>query len=129
VPVAAAVVLIELGGVLSALGRSAAELTGEAAATYGALLVLGNWFILTALLWGSAVVYIVERCWPALAIVFAVASLATVGGLVHSPLPSGAVFWPWAAGAPLGVVVAPLAGAYGALGALALLAAARARPR
>jgi adenine/guanine/hypoxanthine permease len=128
VPVAAAVVLIELGGVLSALGRSATELTGEAAATHGALLVLGNGFILTALLWGSAVVYIVERRWRALAVVFAVASVATLGGLVHSPLPSGAVFWPWAAGAPLGVA-APLAGAYGVLGALALLAAARARPR
>jgi AGZA family xanthine/uracil permease-like MFS transporter len=128
VPVAAAVVLIELGGVLSALGRSAAELTGEAAATYRALLVLGNGFILTAILWGSAVVYIVERRWSAVAVVLAVGSVATLGGLVHSPLPSGAVFWPLAAGAPLGVT-APLAAAYGALGAIALLAAARARPR
>jgi AGZA family xanthine/uracil permease-like MFS transporter len=127
-PVAAAVVLIELGGVLGALGRSAAELTGEAAATYRALLVLGNGFILTAVLWGSAVVFIIERRPGALAVVFAICSLATLVGLVHSPLPSGAVFWPWTAGAPL-ALAAPLAGAYGVLSALALLAAAHPRTR
>jgi AGZA family xanthine/uracil permease-like MFS transporter len=123
VPVVAAVVLIEVGGVLSALGRSAAALTGEAAATHRALLVLGNGFILTAVLWGSAVVFIVERRSAGLAVVFAICSLATLVGLVHSPLPSGAVFWPWTAGAPL-AVAAPLAGAYGVLSGLALLAAA-----
>ena len=128
VPVVAAVVLIEVGGVLSALGRSAAALTGEAAATHRALLVLGNGFILTAVLWGSAVVFIVERRSAALAVVFAICSLATLVGLVHSPLPNGAVFWPWTAGAPL-AVAAPLAGAYGVLAALALVAAAPARTR
>jgi AGZA family xanthine/uracil permease-like MFS transporter len=128
VPVAAAVVLIELGGMLSALGRSGADLAGEAAVTYRALLVLGNGFILTAVLWGSALVFIIERRAAAAAVVFAIASLATLCGLVHSPLPSGAVFWPWSAAAPL-AVVAPLAGAYGALAALALLAAGRAQAR
>jgi AGZA family xanthine/uracil permease-like MFS transporter len=128
VPVAAAVVLIELGGVLAALGRSGADLAGEAATTYRALLLLGNGFILTAVLWGSALVFVIERRAAAAAVVFAVASLATLCGLVHSPLPSGALFWPWSATAPL-AVAAPLAGAYGALAALALLAAGRARSR
>jgi AGZA family xanthine/uracil permease-like MFS transporter len=128
VPVAAAVVLIELGGVLGALGRSGADLAGEAATTYRALLLLGNGFILTAVLWGSALVFVIERRAAAAAAVFAIASLATLCGLVHSPLPSGALFWPWSATAPL-AVAAPLAGAYGALAALTLLAAGRARPR
>jgi AGZA family xanthine/uracil permease-like MFS transporter len=128
VPVAAAVVLIQLGSVLSALGRTPADLTGEAAATYRALLVLGNGFILTALLWGSALVFIIERRPGATATVFAVASLATLCGLVHSPLPSGAVFWPWSATAPL-AIAAPLAGAYGALAGLALLTARGLGPR
>jgi len=70
----------------------------------------------------------VERRLAALAAVFAICSLATLVGLVHSPLPSGAVFWPWTAGAPL-AVAAPLAGAYGVLAALALVAAAPARTR
>jgi AGZA family xanthine/uracil permease-like MFS transporter len=123
VPVAAAVVLIQLGGTMSALGRSPGELTGEAGATYGALLVLGNGFILTAVLWGSAVVFTIERRAAALAVVFAIASVSTLVGLVHSPLPTGAVFWPWAPDAPLAVAL-PVAGAYGVLAALALLAAA-----
>jgi AGZA family xanthine/uracil permease-like MFS transporter len=128
VPVTAAVVLIELGGVLSALGRSASELTGEAAASHRALLVLGNGFILTAVLWGSAVVFIVERRHAALATVFALCSLATLVGLVHSPLPDGAVFWPWSAHAPL-AVAGPLAGVYGVLAGLALLTATGGRTR
>jgi len=128
VPVAAAVVLIELGGMLSALGASAARLAGEAAATYQSLVVLGNGFILTAVLWGSALVFVIERRPGAVAVVFAVTSLATLCGLVHSPLPTGAVFWPWTAAAPMHVT-APLAGAYGVLAAVALLTAAPARSR
>ena len=126
VPVAAAVVLIQVGGILSALGRSPADLTGEAAAAYRALSILGNGFILTAVLWGSALVFIIEQRPRATAAVFAICSLATLCGLVHSPLPSGAVFWPWTSAAPL-AVAAPLAGAYGALAAMALLSAARRR--
>src|SRR5204862_149131 len=53
---------------------------------------------------------------------------ASLGVLVHSPLPNGAVFWPWAPAAPLGVA-ATLAGAYGALAGLTLLAARRTRSR
>jgi adenine/guanine/hypoxanthine permease len=124
VPVTAALVNLELGGVLAALHRSTAELAGEAAAGYRALVMLGNGFILTAVLWGSALVFIVDRRPGPLAIVFVLASLGTLVGLVHSPLPAGGVFWPWAPGAPL-VEAAPLAAAYGVLAGLALLAAAR----
>ena len=47
-----------LGGV----GKSAADLSRRRAAlTWSALLVLGNGFILTALLWGSALVAIIDR--------------------------------------------------------------------
>jgi AGZA family xanthine/uracil permease-like MFS transporter len=128
VPVAATVVLIELGSILAALGKSPAELTGEGSAAYRALLTLGNGFILTALLWGSALVFIIERRAAAAALVFALASLATVFGLIHSPLSSGAVFWPWASGAPLAAML-PLAGAYGALAAMTLLATGRGETR
>jgi adenine/guanine/hypoxanthine permease len=128
VPVTAALAALQIGGVLSALHRSTAELTGEAAAGYRALAMLGNGFILTAVLWGSALVFVVDRRPAALAAVFALASLATLVGLVHSPLPSGGVFWPWSADAPLGASV-PLAAAYGVLAGLALLTAGRAGTR
>jgi AGZA family xanthine/uracil permease-like MFS transporter len=117
VPVAAAVVLIELGGALGALGKSAADLTGDAAHNHRALLVLGNGFILTAVLWGSALAWMIDRRLLLTAVAFAAASLATLFGVIHSPLPSGALFWPWSAGAPREVVF-PLAGAYGVLAGL-----------
>lgn len=128
VPVAAAVVLLQLGGVLSALGKSPADLTGDAAATYQTLLVLGNGFFLTAVLWGAALVFIIERQLTLAAAVFALASAATLFGAIHSPQPSGALFWPWAAPS---VVSARLAGAYGVLTVLCWLAAVGAgrRPR
>ena len=122
IPVAAAVVLIETGGLLSALGQSAAALTGEGAAAHEALRVLGHGFILTAVLWGWAVVTIVERRLAVTAALFAVASLATLFGVIHSPLASGALFWPWSVASP---VPARLAGAYGALAGLSGLAAVR----
>jgi adenine/guanine/hypoxanthine permease len=124
VPVAAAVVLIELGAMLGALGKSPANLAGDAALTYRSLLVLGNGFILTAVLWAWALVTVIERRALVTAAVLAVASLATLVGLIHSPLPGGALFWPWAEGAPRGIAL-PLAGAYGALAGLCAVAGAR----
>lgn len=124
VPVAAAVVLIELGSALGAVGKSAADLTGDAALNHRALLVLGNGFILTAVLWGSALAWIIDRRLPLTAVAFAVASLATLFGVIHSPLPSGALFWPWSVGAPREVTL-PLAGAYGVLAGLCAALAAR----
>ena len=114
VPVAAAVVLIELGAALGAVGKSAADLGGDAALTHRALLVLGNGFILTAVLWGAAVAWIIDRRLPLTAVAFAVASLATLFGVIHSPLPSGGLFWPWSPGIAREVAW-PVAGAYGLL--------------
>jgi AGZA family xanthine/uracil permease-like MFS transporter len=117
VPVAAAVVLIELGGALGAVGKSAADLTGDAALTHRALLVLGNGFILTSVLWGAALAWIIDRQLLLTAAAFALASLATLFGVIHSPLPSGALFWPWSVGVVRDVAW-PVAGAYGVLAAM-----------
>jgi adenine/guanine/hypoxanthine permease len=124
IPVAAAVVLIEVGGVLGAVGKSAADLVGDAALTHRALLVLGNGFILTAVLWGSALVWIIERRLLLTAIVLSLASLATLFGVIHSPLASGALFLPWSNAAARATAL-PLAGAYGVLAGLCVVLATR----
>src|SRR5438094_6089253 len=126
VPVAAAVVLIESGRLFAALGTAPTALTGDAAHGYGTLLVLGNGFILTAVLWGWALVTMIERRFLLTAAVLAVASLATLVGLVHSPLPGGAVFWPSAESAPRATAL-PLAGAYGVLAAVCAAASLQRR--
>ena len=115
VPAAAAVVLIEAGAAIGALGRSPQELAADAAVAWRTLQMLGNGFILTALLWAWALVSIIERRFAVTAALFALASAGTLCGLIHSPLPSGALFWPWAA--PVAATAA-LAGAYGLVAAL-----------
>jgi AGZA family xanthine/uracil permease-like MFS transporter len=124
VPVAAAVVVIQTGALIAGLGKSPADLAGDAAATWQALLVLGNGFILTAVVWGWAMVAILDRRLGIAAALFAVASALTLGGLIHSPLPGGAVFWPWSPPSP---IVAHVAGAYGVLAAICLLVGAGGR--
>jgi AGZA family xanthine/uracil permease-like MFS transporter len=115
VPVAAATVLLEVNAVLGGLGRSPTDYDGEVGAGLRALVVLGNGFILTAVLWGAAVAAIIDRRFSTAALVFALASAASLMGLIHSPLPSGSLFWPWSLPS---VVPAHLAGTYGVLAVL-----------
>jgi adenine/guanine/hypoxanthine permease len=118
-PVIANLVLIQVGSVVGALGASAADLAGEHALAYETLVALGNGFILTALVWGSGLAFLIDRQWPLATLVFVLASLATLCGLMHSPLPTGAVFWPWAVASALPF---RLAGAYGVVAALIWMA-------
>jgi AGZA family xanthine/uracil permease-like MFS transporter len=88
--------------------------------TWQALLLLGNGFILTAVLWGWAMVAIIDRRLGIAGALFAVASAMTLVGLIHSPLPTGGVFWPWPPPSP---VVSRVAGAYGVLASICVLVA------
>jgi len=124
VPVAAAVVLIETGSLLAGLGTAPSALAGDAAQGYQALIVLGNGFILTAVLWGWALVAIIDHQLVLAGLLFAVASAASMFGVIHSPLVSGALFWPWA---PPSAIPGHLAGAYGALATICWLASTRNR--
>ena len=133
VPVAAAVVLIQAGGVIAALGKRPSDLAGDAALGWQTLSMLGNGFILTAVIWGWALVSVIDRRFAVAAALLALASAATLCGLIHSPLPNGALFWPWALPAR---ATPALAGAYGVTAALCWLAAqsesvlsSRSRPR
>jgi AGZA family xanthine/uracil permease-like MFS transporter len=109
VPAIAQVVLILANQLLSGVGRQAADLTGQGRATFDTLLVLGNGFVLTALLWATALALIIERRLGHAAAVLAVAAAATSCGFIHSPLPTGAVFSPFA---PPARVSLALTGAY-----------------
>ncbi len=126
VPAVAALLLIQMGSLLASLGHSARDVRGEAAVVLETIRVLGNGFILTALLWGSAVALIVDRRLAVAAAVFAVASVGSLAGVIHSPLESGGLFWP---GSLDSRWPGALAGGYGLLaGLLALLAAWTPRP-
>ncbi len=116
-PVAANLLVIQTHGALSGVGKSAAELTGDAGFTYQTLLVLGNGFVLTALLWGSVLAWIIDGRLGLAGLTFALCSVASLFGLIHSPLPTGALFFPWAVDSPW---PGSLAGAYGVASGLCL---------
>lgn len=56
--------------------------------------ILGRGQILTALLWGSAMVFIVERRIRAVLTVFGILAIASLFGVIHSFLPDGALALP-----------------------------------
>jgi len=124
VPVAAAVVVIQTGSLLGALGRSPAELSGDAGTTWQTLLVLGNGFILTAVLWAWLLTAILDGRLRVAAALLAGASLAALCGLIHSPLPSGGLFLPWS---PPQAVTTQLVGAYGVAAVICWMVAGRQR--
>ena len=120
VPTTAALVTIELSGILGSLGLAPGAIRGEAARTVEALRLLGNGFILSALLWAAAAAMIIDRRLLAAAAFLAAGSLGSLCGLIHSPLASGGLFWPGGSGS---VWPGLLTGGYGLLaGLLALLA-------
>jgi AGZA family xanthine/uracil permease-like MFS transporter len=55
---------------------------------------LGNGFILTALLWSSALAMAIDRRLNVAALLFAIAGAMTLFGVIHSPLDTNAVFFP-----------------------------------
>src|SRR5262249_30289563 len=118
IPAVAALVLIQVSALLGPMGKSIADLTGPARSAVDTVLVVGNGFIVTALLWGWAVCRIIDRRLAAAAVVLCVAGVATLFGVIHSPLASGALFWPWSVASSMPF---ELAGAYGMAAAVLLL--------
>lgn len=94
-PVIAALILIELNGLLGHLGKRAADLQGETAQSYQALLFLSNGFVVSSLLWGGGLAEIIDRRLLRAALFFAAAGALTLFGVIHSPFDDGRLFFPW----------------------------------
>jgi len=94
VPVLANLVLLQSNALLGGLGKTTADLTGEAAGSYQALVLLGNGFIITSLLWAAALSKIIDHRLRTAAGYMAAAAGASLIGLIHSPHPDGRLFWP-----------------------------------
>ncbi len=58
------------------------------------LMITGHGFILTAVLWGAFLSYIIEKNMKGFIITIIVAIIFTLFGLIHSPLPSGSMYLP-----------------------------------
>jgi AGZA family xanthine/uracil permease-like MFS transporter len=63
--------------------------------------ILANGFIVTSLLWASALAALIDRRFLLAANYFGVAGLLSCFGVIHSPLPGAALFLPWTLDATL----------------------------
>jgi len=115
IPVIANLVNIQLGGVLGAARVDLAALPVDTQHNLTVLTMLGNGFIVTAMIWATWLVWIIDRRMIAAAILCLVAAALTLVGLIHSPYPDGRLFIPGSDTPPL---VFALAAGYVLLGLL-----------
>jgi len=94
-PVIADLLLIEMGSLLGNLGKKAVDLTGGFAETYNSILVLANGFIISSMIWGAAIAYIIDHKLHTAAFYFFAAAILSLFGIIHSPLENGGLFLPW----------------------------------
>jgi AGZA family xanthine/uracil permease-like MFS transporter len=74
---------------------SLAAMPEELASTHELMRVLGNGFILTAMIWGAAVALLLDRRMLAAAAALGVAAGLSLFGVIHSVLPDGELYLPW----------------------------------
>jgi AGZA family xanthine/uracil permease-like MFS transporter len=63
--------------------------------TCGVVIMLANGFILTALLWGGAVAFLIDREMARAATLFVICAVLSFFGFIHSIEPSGGIYLPW----------------------------------
>jgi AGZA family xanthine/uracil permease-like MFS transporter len=66
--------------------------------TSGVMIMLGNGFILTALLWGGALAFLIDRRMAAAAVTLVVCAVLSFFGFIHSIMPSASIYLPWNTG-------------------------------
>jgi adenine/guanine/hypoxanthine permease len=86
---------LEMGSLVTAAGGTLAHLSGEVGDTFRAVKLLGNGFIVTALLWGAAGAELIDGRFRRSAIFFFTAGVLCLFGVIHSPAPQGTLFLPW----------------------------------
>ena len=98
VPALASLVLIFIDkflGEMSAHGIHLEQLTDTLQTEIATIRALGNGFIITSLLWASALAAMIDRKLRVAAICMAVAAVLSLFGIMHSPFPGAAMFFVW----------------------------------
>ncbi len=94
-PVIACLVLIILGQFLGALSITPDKLPLRLQLLHQTLTMLSNGFILTGLLWGSMLAFLIDHRARLAALCSAVCAVLTLFGIIHSVMPSGELYLPW----------------------------------
>src|SRR6266545_4773672 len=64
---------------------------------FGVFVMLANGFILTAMLWGALLAFLIDHRFAASATTLAICSALSFFGVIHSVLPTGGIYLPWSA--------------------------------
>ena len=100
-PSLAFLITLETSAVLGALNSSVEQISGEVGVSLHTLNLLGNGFIITAILWGAATAELIDRRFRASAVYLIVGAVFCLFGVIHSPFAQGMFFVPWRTGSPL----------------------------
>lgn len=76
-------------------------LTDSTIATVGVVVVLSHGFIVTSLLWGSALAFVIDKKLGKASIMLLLCALLTFFGVIHSVNNEGKVYLPWQSGSDL----------------------------
>jgi AGZA family xanthine/uracil permease-like MFS transporter len=105
-PAIAYLVLIQVSSALSSAGGSIERLSGDAAVTLQNVMILANGFIISSLIWASALSKIIDHRFKTAGVFLGVAGIASSFGLIHSPFPDGRLFWPWSVDSNIPMILA-----------------------
>jgi len=64
---------------------------------FGVFVMLAHGFILTAMLWGALLAFLIDHRFAASATTLALCSVLSLFGVIHSVLPTGGIYVPWSA--------------------------------
>jgi adenine/guanine/hypoxanthine permease len=94
-PVIASLVIIILSQFLGAIGPALDKLPLRLQLLHQTLTMLSNGFILTGLLWGSMLAFLIEHKARLAALCSVICAVLTLFGIIHSVLPDGQLYLPW----------------------------------
>jgi len=94
IPAIAQLVLIHWNGLLGALQLAPEQLPPAQLDTYQALLLLANGFIVSAMLWSTLVIDLIDRRRGRALVICLLAAALTLFGAIHSPYADGRLFLP-----------------------------------
>ena len=83
-----------------------------------AIVTLGNGFIITAMIWSTALVAMIDQRFRRAACVLLVGAVLTLFGLIHSVDPRGSIYLPWSVEGLPKIILWQFFGAYVALAML-----------
>ena len=104
VPVVASLVAIETGALIGAAGIDVRSLPPELQRGLAATTMLGNGFIVTAMLWATWLIDVIDGRLRRAALVGSVGAVLALFGLIHSPFPDGRWIVPWGDALPRATV-------------------------